>query len=326
VRCAVGRDVRADPRVHLIRGGVAAAALAVATLAGLALYADLGRLVDTLAAFRWALFPLALALTSVNYAGRFWRWEIYRRRVGIDVPVARSATIFLAGLVGTITPAKAGEVLKSWLLRRSFGVPIMRSAPVVVAERITDALGVVALAAIAGAGRASAWPLLAVAVVAAVVVGFVLRSPFLDRFERLVGVRETGRVLMRPSLLVGATALSAVSWFCECLAAYVMVRGLNLRGVSLADTILVFSVGSLAGAGSFLPGGLGVAETSMTGLFRVLSDVPADAAAAATVLIRLATLWYAVALGSLFLALERRREAARRLRAGPEPAGDRAAR
>jgi uncharacterized membrane protein YbhN (UPF0104 family) len=64
----------------------------------------------------------------------------------------------------------------------------------------------------------------------------------------------------------------------------------------------------------------------MTGLFRVLSDVPADAAAAATVLIRLATLWYAVALGSLFLALERRREAARRLRAGPEPAGDRAAR
>ena len=307
MRRAVDRDLRADSRVHLTRGAVAAGALAVATLAGLALYADLGRLVDTLAGFEWPLFPLALALTSVNYAGRFWRWEIYRRRVGIDVPVRRSASIFLAGLVGTITPAKAGEVLKSWLLRRSFAVPIRRSAPIVVAERITDALGVVLLAAAAGAGRASAWPLLAAAVVAAAAVGGLLRSPLLDRFERLAGVREVGRLLMQPGLFAAATLLSAASWFCECLAAYVVVRGLGLDGVSLADTVLVFSVGSLVGAASFLPGGLGVAETSMTGLFHVVSDVSAGGAAAATVLIRLATLWYAVALGSLFLALERRR-------------------
>ena len=67
---------------------------------------------------------------------------------------------------------------------------------------------------------------------------------------------------------------------------------------------------------SFLPGGLGVAEGSMTGLIRVLGDVPRAAAVAATVLIRLATLWFAVALGLVGLAVEewqyrsqRRREA-----------------
>jgi uncharacterized protein (TIRG00374 family) len=101
------------------------------------------------------------------------------------------------------------------------------------------------------------------------------------------------------------TLLSALSWFCECLAAYVCVRGLRLD-LSLPDTVVAFSLGSLAGAASFLPGGLGVAEASMTGLIRVLGDVSRAAAAAATVLIRLATLWYGVALGLIGLVVESR--------------------
>jgi uncharacterized membrane protein YbhN (UPF0104 family) len=44
----------------------------------------------------------------------------------------------------------------------------------------------------------------------------------------------------------------------------------------------------------------------MTGLIRVLGDIPKAAAAAATVLIRLATLWFAVAVGLLGLAVEER--------------------
>jgi uncharacterized protein (TIRG00374 family) len=118
------------------------------------------------------------------------------------------------------------------------------------------------------------------------------------------------------------TALSAASWFCECLAAYVCVRGLRLD-LSLADTVVVFSLGSLAGALSFLPGGLGVAETSMTGLIQVLSDASRAAAVAATVLIRLATLWFAVALGLVGLAVELALERSQRGRdAQSLPAGD----
>jgi uncharacterized membrane protein YbhN (UPF0104 family) len=49
-----------------------------------------------------------------------------------------------------------------------------------------------------------------------------------------------------------------------------------------------------------------VAEASMTGLIRALGDVSKASAAAATVLIRLATLWFAVALGLVGLAVEER--------------------
>ena len=279
-------------------------ALAVAVALGLGLYADFGRLGDELGRFRWELFPAAAGLTALNYLLRFWRWQRYLARLEISVPAGRSFSIFVAGLTMTISPGKLGEVLKSGLLRRSFAVPVRRSAPVVLAERVTDATGVVVLAVASGAGT-DRWPLLALALAGVVVIVAVVRSPLLGRFAALGEAPEAARLLLETRLLVGMTALSAASWFCECLAAYVCVRGLRLD-LSLADTIVVFSLGSLAGALSFLPGGLGVAETSMTGLIRVLGDVTKAGAVAATVLIRLATLWFAVALGLVGLAVEER--------------------
>jgi glycosyltransferase 2 family protein len=301
-------------RKNALRGIVLVAALVAVVALGLGLYADFGRLGDELASFRWELFPLALALTALNYLLRFWRWQRYLARLEIEVPTGRSFAIFVAGLSGTITPAKLGEVLKCALLKRSFGVPVRRSVPIVLAERVTDASGVVVLAVAAGAG-ANRWPLLALALAGVAAIVLVVRSPLLERFSRLGEAPEAARALLETRLLMGMTALSAVSWFFECLAAYVCVRGLRLD-LSLVDTVVVFSLGSLAGALSFLPGGLGVAEGSMTGLIQVLGDVPKAAAVAATVLIRLATLWFAVALGLVGLAVEewqyrlqRRREA-----------------
>lgn len=276
----------------------------MAVVLGLGLYADFGSLGDELASFRWELFPLALALTALNYLIRFWRWQRYLARLSIDVPTGRSFTIFTAGLTMTITPGKVGELLKCGLLKRSFEVPVRRSAPVVLAERVTDATGVVVLAVVGGAGTRD-WPLLVAAVVAVGAVVVLVRSPLLERFARLGEAPGAARALLGTKLLVGMTLLSAVSWLFECLAAYVCVRGLRLD-LSFPDTIVAFTLGSLAGALSFLPGGLGVAEASMTALIRALGDTSKAAAAAATVLIRLSTLWFAVVLGLIGLAVEER--------------------
>jgi uncharacterized membrane protein YbhN (UPF0104 family) len=300
----VDRDRGGDTRIHLKRALISAAALAVVVVLGLGLYADFGALGDELASFRWELFPLALALTGLNYLLRFWRWERYLAKLAIEIPRGRSFTTFVAGLTMTITPAKLGELLKSGLLRRGFDVPVRRSAPVVFAERVTDATGVVVLAVVGGAGTRN-WPLLLAAVVAVAGAVVVVHSPLLERWGRLGEAPGAARALLGTRLLVEMTLLSAVSWFFECLAAYVCVKGLRLD-LSVADTIVVFTLGSLAGALSFLPGGLGVAEASMTALIRALGDTTKGQAAAATVLIRLATLWFAVALGLIGLAVEER--------------------
>lgn len=295
--------------------------LAFAVVVGLGLYADFDDLRAALGEFRWALFPLALALTFVNYVVRFWRWQIYLRRLAIEVPTSRSFWIFFAGQTMTLSPAKVGEVVKSVLLKRSFGVPIRRSAPIVLAERITDGLGVVLIAAVAGGLAAGSWELIAVTVAGAALLVLAVRLPFLDRFGPVAEARAAASELLGAGLLAGMTLVSAAAWFCECLAAYVCVRGLDLD-VSLADVSVAFSVASLAGALSFIPGGLGVTEAGFTGLLRVLADVPRAPAAAATVLTRLATLWFAVALGLVALAVDQRlsRRAQPLDSAGPEPA------
>jgi glycosyltransferase 2 family protein len=239
---------------------------------------------------------------------RWVRWEIYLRRVGIHVPLGRSFWIFLAGLTMTISPAKLGEVLKSGLLRRAFATPISRSAPIVLAERVTDGTGVILLAAVAigAAGGRDLWPLLVVVLIGLVAIVVAVRSRLLTRFTRFADARAAAVELLGAPLVGAMTLLAAVSWFFECLAAYVCVRGLDLD-VSLVETTAIFCVASLAGAVSFLPGGLLVAEGSMTALFRRLGDLTNASAAAATVLVRLATLWFAVALGLVALAIEDRR-------------------
>lgn len=281
--------------------------------AGLGLYADFGDLGGRLGAFRFELFPLALALVTVNYGLRFLRWQGYLAVVGIDVPRRASLLVFAAGLSMAISPAKLGEVLKSVLLRDRYGVPVRRSAPVVLAERITDVLGLALVAALAGSVLAAGWVAALVAAAACAAALLALRIRALDRIAWLAEARRTTLALLSPRLAAAMTLLAACSWSFECLAAWVCASGLGLD-VSFGQAAVVFAVGTLAGAVSLLPGGLGVAEASMTGLWRAFGAARADAAAA-TVLVRLATLWFAVGVGLVALALAGARRRASRGRA-----------
>jgi uncharacterized protein (TIRG00374 family) len=53
----------------------------------------------------------------------------------------------------------------------------------------------------------------------------------------------------------------------------------------------------VVGAVSALPGGIGAAEASIAGMLVLVAGLTGAQAAAATLLIRLATLWFGVALG-----------------------------
>ena len=124
--------------------------------AGLALYSDVRELQANLTRYRWVYFAAGLGLATTNYAIRFLRWQYYLRELGVPlgaarggVPTGDSARIFVAGFVMSVTPGKVGEVFKSVLLQSSQGVPLARTAPIVVAERLTDLLALVLLTALA---------------------------------------------------------------------------------------------------------------------------------------------------------------------------------
>ena len=311
---------------HLERKIILGVLAGVAVYALVALYADLNALGDALAGYAWPTFAAALGLTCLNYALRFAKWEIFLRRIDVRVPLGRSLLIFLAGFVMSITPGKLGEVLKSVLLRQSDGVPVARTAPVLLAERLTDLLALIILAATgvgtyqygAGAliatGAAVALGLALVSLPSVVERGFVLLGalPLVSRaVPKLREAYGSTRRLLSPATLAGTTALSALSWGMECVAFVLIVRGFEGSGaavdIDLAGGTFVYAMTTILGAVSFLPGGLGVTEAGMISALQLFGMVDQEAvASAATILTRLATLWWAVVVGLVAFVLFQR--------------------
>ena len=70
-------------------------------------------------------------------------------------------------------------------------------------------------------------------------------------------------------------------------------------------SMFILAVSSLVGSASGLPGGLGTADGSMLGLTHLLITSSKAIAGAATLLIRLCTLWFGLGLGVIALVLFR---------------------
>ena len=293
------------PAPRLFRSLLIAIALGAAVALGLAATASLSATLDALARFRWRLGPVVVLAVLANWALRFAKWQFYLRCLEIPLPWQPSLRVFLAGFTMAISPGKLGEVLKAVLVRRLVGTPVSRTASVVMAERLTDLAGLVLLGALGVTALPHGPVLLGGIALALVVAVIVLRTPAVGRSAqgllpaRLVEpVRlfvHSGRALLTSGALAVALGLSVVSWFFECVALGLILEGLGVA-LPLRVTTFVYAFASLAGAVSMLPGGLGVAEGSLTALLAGLGT-PLAEAAAATLLVRGATLWLAVALG-----------------------------
>lgn len=87
----------------------------------------------------WWLIP-GIAVYFLAVLARTWRWH-YMLRPMKAIPVPRLFPMVVIGYMGNnIYPARAGEVLRSYVLRRSDGIPMSASLPTVLIERIFDGL------------------------------------------------------------------------------------------------------------------------------------------------------------------------------------------
>ncbi len=292
--------------------------LAVLVFAVLSVVSDVRALGESLSRFESRAFFVGLALVLGNYALRFVRWQYYLNVLAIQgVPIGQSLLVFLSGFLMSVTPGKMGEVFKSLLLHDYRGVGVSRTASIVVAERMTDLVALVLLVAVSSVSfeHGRAITVLGALFVLSIVLFATVRSLAMWFFDRLEEVRPLARivprlreayealyVLTRPRPFVVGGLFALFGWGLECLATYEIVRGFHDTESSLLGASFAYAAGTLAGALAMLPGGLGVAELGMTGLLRAVSEqITPATAAAATILVRLATLWFGVALGGLAL-------------------------
>ena len=80
------------------------------------IYADYEKVISAFAEFNWILLPLLLFLSFLNYFTRFFKWDYYLSVINVKIKKLDSLSIFMSGLIMSITPGKVGELLKSYLI------------------------------------------------------------------------------------------------------------------------------------------------------------------------------------------------------------------
>jgi uncharacterized protein (TIRG00374 family) len=227
-------------------------------------------------------------------------------------------------MVMAVTPGKIGEVLKSYLLKRVNGTPISASAPIVLAERVTDGLAMLLLMGFGltlyAPARLAFFALLALTAVGLLmlqsralvqrIADLMLKLPYGPKIAPpLLTAYDSSQRLLSLRILLPSTLISLVSWFGECLAFYYVLRGLGVPEsfLLLQQATFIFAASTLFGLVSFLPGGLGVSEASSTGLLVLLIAMASGPATTATIIIRFCTLWFGVTLGAIALVIFVRR-------------------
>jgi glycosyltransferase 2 family protein len=258
--------------------------------------------------------PLILLLSLVNYAIRFGKWSYYLRIGSLSVPTYDSLLIFLSSLSMTVTPGKVGELLKAQLVKHVSGISRARTGPIVIAERLTDLLAIILLA-IAGMtafnldvrilALVTLLPLgllftIACRPFALFCIGLAERLPVLgEKSDKIRDAYASIQQLVSPVPLVLMTLVSILSWGCECLGMYLAVLGFDY-GISVLGATAAYAFGTVAGI--VTPGGIGPADVSIPLILSSqMGEGSRPAALAATFIIRLATLWFAVGVGVVAL-------------------------
>lgn len=287
-----------------------------------------------LATYAWGTFAAACGLSFVNYLLRFLKWEYYlavlqiqpRRGVPRAIPWGESLLVFLSGFVLTVTPLKVGEVFKSVVLRDLRGIDVVRTAPIVAAERLTDLVGVIVLITFGAsvfpgglfwAGLGTVFVLFLLAFVSVPALSRAVLAPLSrlpgragDIARRIVPKVELAiaelRFITSPRTLVVPSVLSIAGWALEGLGVWIILGGFGAR-LDIARAVFFYATATLAGALTPLPGGLGATEKVLEESMVALGGVPGPVATAAMLLSRLATLWFAVAVGFAAFGLLRLR-------------------
>jgi uncharacterized protein (TIRG00374 family) len=261
---------------------------------------------------RHTLF-LATLLSLSNYALRVFRWHLYLKKLACTLPFWYSGLTYLAGFAFTLSPGKLGEIARGRYYQK-FGVPLSSTTAVFFVERLIDLLAMLVLALLIFASLSSHNALLLSG------VGFILMTLIVltaapwkriaDWMSNLTQLSDSlkkaihhvlnmmllAKLLLKPDLLTVGFIIGLIAWGAEGIGLMLISTLSQTASMEWTTAVGIYAVAVIAGAFSFLPGGLGGTEAVMIALLIGQEYTMADALLL-TFLCRLLTLWLAVVIG-----------------------------
>ncbi len=286
------------------------------------LLADIKKILSASAKFNWRIIPLLLLFSFLNYVFRFFRWHYLLRKINIILPLKKSFQIFFSGICMTVTPGKMGEVLKAYLVKKETGNRFSEMVPLLVFERMTDGIAMIILAL--GGVYFFRQSIIFFVFSTLMVVGFIIFIyakemvvKLIKRFEKrffhikildfVITFFENSQKLLTGKNLATAVGLGIIAWAFEGISLFLLVNQFVVGAIhesplqGLFYSLFIFSFSSIAGFLALIPGGVGVAEGSITSFLMLFFKMALPQALFITIIFRFITLWFGVSMGLLFL-------------------------
>lgn len=268
----------------------------------------------------WPLVLAAGGLSLLNYALRVVRWQVYLRRLGHTLPWGFVSLTFMAGFAFTLSPGKLGEMVRARYYQ-PHGIPLASVTGAFFIERLLDLVVMILLAVVVLAELQAYRQFLWVAVA---LVGGLLAAvavlPWGDVAERgarhdaagwvklvapVARMLASARLFLSPSVLLMGLLLGLVAWGAEAVGLKLIADIVTPDQLSIPAAMGIYAIAIIVGALSFLPGGLGSTEAVMAALLYA-HGYTMPQAILLTLICRLLTLWLAVLIGWVCVALLRR--------------------
>ena len=279
------------------------------------------------------LIGLSVLITLVTMALRALRWQYLLAPIGHAGFVPAFRTTMIGFAASAVLPARAGEVIRPFLLARQAGLSATATFATIIVERVLDAVTCVLLLASfvvffdPGMDRTNS-ALYGLVRAGGVVVGggallilgfmfFAARDPqavsrWAYKVEHLLPGRVTHAlangllrfaegcaVVRTPRRLLAAVLLSVPVWLSIAAAIWAVTEAFGI-GIPFTGTFLVIAL-LVVGVSVPTPGGVGGFEAAVQIALTTFYGVPNDRAVGTALVLHFVSLLPVVVLGFLFL-------------------------
>ena len=233
-------------------------AIAVSALIYLALslYANLNDILKAVEQFNWLYLVVIFSLSYLTFITRFFKWDYYLNLLNIKIKKSDSFLIYMSSLIMSVTPGKIGDLIKSYMLKESNNIPISQTAPIVLAERITEFLSLL-LIAVAGIYFYEKGIVLVV-ILTILLIGIALllsnkkssdwillklsNFKFIKKHvDNFTIVLSNSHKMLQPAPFIKMILLSLVSWFFEGFAFYLILTKLSVP-ISIEWSFFIYAL------------------------------------------------------------------------------------
>ena len=277
--------------------------------------ADFNLIEEKISSFKINYLPIILILVTLSLIPIFIKWYFLLKNCEINIPLTKSIAVFLSGMAFDITPGQIGALMKSQILKTSSNIPRTKTAPIIFIEKLYDLIGAIIAAAMGIIILGMETYLIIIAIlVLAIIFFFMYYRPASELFFKRItktkffssyveNISEFNKIIQKSTNVKIATMcilLAITYWFIISAAVYYTLIAFDINMLDYLKVIAIYATSALLGAISFIPGGIGITEGTITGLL-TLEGISISTALILSVMIRIFVLWYPVCLGFISL-------------------------